>query len=299
MEYRDYYKTLGVERGADEKSIRKAYRDLARKYHPDVNPNNKESEAKFREINEAYEVLSDADKRAKYDQLGSNYQQFARNGNGAGGFDWSNWASNPGGAGDEGDLSDFFTTMFTNGRAGGRTRAPIRGKDVEQPIEVTLEEAFAGTLRILKQGEKTTKIRIPAGAREGTKIRVAGSGEGGFAGGQTGDLYLIVSLKPHQTFHLRENNQDLEMDLKVDLYTAMLGGDVTVPTLNGEVKLRIPEGTQSGRMMRVAKRGMPMLNQPEVTGDLYVRVLIQVPTILSPEEREGFEKLRALREPKE
>jgi curved DNA-binding protein len=308
MEYRDYYKTLGVERTADEKTIRKAYRDLARKYHPDVNPNNNEAEAKFREINEAYEVLSDSDKRAKYDQLGANYQQYRAAPSGAGGFDWSSWAANQGtgapGAGGyggsyDGDFSDFFSTMFGGGartRTTGRTST--RGRDMEQSIEVTLEEAFSGTTRVLKRGEKQTKIRIPPGAREGTKIRVSGEGEPGYGNGPSGDLFLIVTIKPHPTFKVRENNVDLETDLKVDLYRAVLGGEVNVPTPNGEVKLRIPEGTQSGKMLRVARRGMPHLNQPELFGDLYARVLVQVPTNLTAEEREAFEKLAQLRETK-
>lgn len=301
MEYRDYYKTLGVERTADEKTIRKAYRDLARKYHPDVNPNNKEAEDKFREINEAYEVLSDATKRAKYDQLGANYQQFRSGGAPGGGFDWSTWAANanagsPGGF--DGDFSDFFSTVFGGGgmRTRTTTRMASRGRDMEQSIEVTLEEAYTGTTRVLKRGDKQTKIRIPAGAREGTKIRVSGEGEAGYGNGPSGDLFLIVTIKPHPLFRIRDNSVDVETDLKVDLYKAVLGGEVSVPTPNGEVKLRIPEGTQSGKMLRVAKRGMPYLNQPEQFGDLYARVLIQVPTQLNAEERQAFEKLARLRD---
>jgi curved DNA-binding protein len=303
MEYRDYYKTLGIERNADEKGIRKAYRDLARKYHPDVNPNNKDAESKFKEINEAYEVLSDTEKRAKYDQMGSSYQQFARNGN-QGGFDWSSWATsqgaNPGGSpgsgfsdSGSGDMSDFFTSFFNT-----RTRqqkTPIRGRDVEQPIEVTLEEAYSGTTRVLRRGEHQTKLRIPPGAREGTKIRVSGEGEAGFANGPAGDLYLIVTLKPHTIFKVRDNYIDLETDLKVDMFKAMLGGEVLVPSLSGDVKLRIAEGTQSGKILRISKRGMPQLNAPENFGDVYARVLIQEPTNLTPEERTQYEKLAALR----
>jgi curved DNA-binding protein len=305
---RDYYKTLGVERTADAKTIQKAYRELARKYHPDVNPNNKESEQKFREINEAYEVLSDADKRAKYDQYGVNFAQYSggRPGGGSGDFDWSRWASNTGGGSngnygapgsggytDNVNMDDLFGTFFTRTRTGQRT--PTKGRDVEQPIEVTLEEAFAGTLRVIRRGERQTKIRIPAGAREGTKIRVQGEGEPGIGGGASGDLLLVVALKPHPIFKVRENNIDLETDLKVDLYKAVLGGEVAVPTLGGEVKLRIPEGTQSGKLLRASKKGMPVLNQPEQFGDLYARVLVQVPTDLNSEERDLFGKLAALR----
>jgi curved DNA-binding protein len=301
MDQRDYYKTLGVDRNADAKTIRKAYRELARKYHPDVNPNNKEAEQKFRDINEAYEVLSDADKRAKYDQFGANFAQQGRGGNGD--FDWSRWAGTstsggnygaPGG-GFDGDLGDIFGSFFGGTRTRTSQRVPTKGRDVEQPIEVTLEEAHDGTTRVIRRGERQTKIRIPAGAREGTKIRVQGEGETGVGGGPAGDLLLVVTLKPHPVFKVRENHIDLETDLKVDLYRAVLGGEVSVPTLNGEVKLRIPEGTQSGKLLRASKRGMPVLNQPEQIGDLYARVLVQVPTDLTHEERELFEKLAALR----
>lgn len=307
MEYHDYYKTLGVERTADEKAIRKAYRELARRFHPDVNPSDKTAEAKFKEINEAYEVLSDADKRAKYDQLGASYQQYARGGS-PGGFDWSSWAANQqyGGTSNSGfdfdnngDMSDFFTNIFGGGRTRQQTyKQPIRGRDVEQPIEVTLEEAYSGTTRVLKRGEKQTKIRIPAGAHDGTRIRVAGEGEAGYANGQPGDLFLIVSIKPHPVFKIRENKIDLDTELKVDLYTAVLGGEVLVPTLGNDVKLRIAEGTQSGKTLRISRRGMPQLNAPETFGDLYARVLVQVPTTLTPEERGLFERLAAMRSEK-
>lgn len=301
MEQRDYYKTLGVERTADAKAIQKAYRDLARKYHPDVNPNNKDADQKFRDINEAYEVLSDTEKRSKYDQLGPNFAQFGRGGsggNGNGDFDWSRWAANNGGSpGASGfdDTGDLFGSFFGGTRTRTSQKAPIHGKNIEQPIEVTLEEAHNGTTRIIKRGEKQTKIRIPPGAREGTKIRVQGEGEPGFAGGTMGDLLLVVNLKPHPVFKVRDNHLDLETDLKVDLFRAVLGGEVSVPTLTGDVKLRLPEGTQSGKLLRATRKGMPQLNQPEIFGDLYARVLIQVPADLTAEERELFEKLATLR----
>jgi curved DNA-binding protein len=304
VEYRDYYKILGVERNSDEKAIRKAYRDLARRYHPDVNPGDKGAESKFKEINEAYEVLSDSDKRAKYDQLGSSYQQYARGGNGAGagGFDWSNWAAaNGGGAGgasgyDSGDMSDFFSTIFgSRTRTQQRTTQMARGRDVEQAIEITLEEVYAGTNYTVKRGDKQTKIRIPPGAQDGTRIRVPGQGDPGAGGGPAGDLFLVVSRKPHPLFKVRETETDLDIDLKIDFYTALLGGEVLVPTLNGDVKLRIAEGTQSGRLLRISKRGLPELHEPDMLGDLYARVLIQIPTELSLTERDMFRELAAMR----
>ncbi len=305
MEYRDYYKILGVDRNASEKEIKKAYRKLARQYHPDMNPGDKTAEKTFKEINEAYEVLSDADKRAKYDQLGANYQQWQRmGGQGAGGFNWSDWMAGgtPGGSyrvefheGGGPDFSDFFSSIFGGGTRTRETyRQPIRGRDLEQPIEITLEEAFKGTERVLNRGGKRRTIRIPPGAREGTRIRVANEGEPGYAGGQQGDLFLIVSIKPHPAFERQED--DLYTDLKVDLYTAVLGGEVYVPTLAGDVKLRIPPGTQSGQTIRINGRGMPHLKNPDQKGDLYARVLVQIPTNLSAEERTLFERLAELRQ---
>jgi curved DNA-binding protein len=307
MEYQDYYKLLGVDKNADEKAIKKAYRNLARQFHPDLNPNDKTAEKHFKEINEAYEVLSDADKRAKYDQLGSNYQQWQRMGgqNNQAGFNWGNWAANnPGGATggyrstdfNEGgaDFSDFFSTIFGGG---GRTREsykqPIRGRDLEQPIEVTLEEAYKGTERVLNRGGKRRTIRITPGVKEGTRIRVAGEGEPGYANGPSGDLFLVVNMKPDPNFERQDD--DLYMDLKVGVYKAVLGGEVHVQTLAGDVKLRIPAGTQSGKTIRIAGRGMPKLSQPDQKGDLYARVLIQVPTNLSDEEHAIYERLVALR----
>jgi curved DNA-binding protein len=294
MDYKDYYKVLGVERTADEKEIQKAFRKLARKFHPDLNPNDKNAVKQFKEINEAYEVLSDSDKRTKYDQLGSNYQQWQRTG-GQGGFNWGDYA-NQGGYRQNyesgPDFSDFFSSIF-----GGRTREsykqPIKGRDVEQPIEITLEEAFKGTERVLNRGGKKKTVRIPAGAAEGTRIRVAGEGEVGYAGGAQGDLFMVVSVRPHPDFE--RHGDDLHTDLRISLYTAVLGGDIYVSTLSGSVKLRIPSGTQSGKAIRITGRGMPLLREPDQRGDLYARVLIQVPTNLTDEERALFEQLANIR----
>jgi curved DNA-binding protein len=293
MEFQDYYKTLGVSRNADDKEIKKAYRDLARKYHPDKNQGSKDAEAHFKQINEAYEVLSDADKRRKYDQLGSNYQRYQQTGGSPGEFNWGEYSTSGGGTGNM-DFSDFFSTIFGGG-FGTRTRekTPIRGQDIEQPIEISLDEAYEGADRVLNwQGEKT-KFRVPRGAKDGTKIRLTGKGHAGYAGGPAGDLYLIVSVKPHPTFERR--GDDLHMELKVDLFTAVLGGQVLVPTLSGDVKVKIAPGTSSGKTIRLSERGMPLLKTPESTGDLYARVFVQVPSHLSEEERELFHKLAALR----
>lgn len=291
---KDYYKTLGVERTATADDIKKAYRKLARKYHPDKNPGDKGAESRFKEINEAYEVLSDSEKRARYDQLGAAYQQFG--GASAGGFDWSDLGDS-GVRVDfgEGGFSDFFASIFGGrGRAGQETyRQPIKGRDLEQPIEITLDEAYHGAERILSRNNKRRTIRIPAGARDGTRIRLAGEGEPGYAGGQPGDMYLIVSVKPHPMYERR--GDDLHTELKIDLYTAVLGGEVTVPTLGGEVKLRIQPGTQSGQLVRIKGRGMPILKAPDQRGDMYAKILIQVPTNLSGKELALFEQLHSLR----
>lgn len=305
MEYQDYYKLLGVEKTANEQDIKKAYRKMARKYHPDLHPDDKTAEKNFKEINEAYEVLSDADKRAKYDQLGSNYQQWQRNGGqNQGGFNWGDYAQQGGNTGgfrvdydQQGgpDFSDFFSTIFGGGgRARETYKQPIKGRDLEQNIEITLEEAFKGTERVLNRGGKKKKtIRIPPGSADGTRIRVATEGESGYAGGQQGDLFLVVTVRPNPNFERHED--DLHTDIKISLYTAVLGGEALIPTLAGNVKVRIPAGTQSGKTIRINERGMPRLRQPDQKGDLYARVLIQVPTHLSDEEKLLFEQLAALR----
>lgn len=310
MEYRDYYQTLGVSRNATDKEIKRAYRELARRYHPDLNPGDKAAENRFKELNEAYEVLSDPEKRMRYDQLGTNYRQWQNSG--AGGFDWGTWASNASDAsaqrrarsssrieydnGSGGIFSDFFNAVFgESGRESRSAKKPIKGRDIEVNATITLEEAYHGTTRKVSNGESEHLFtaHIPAGSADGTRVRFAGQGKRGFAGGERGDLYVIVSIEPNTLFE--RNGDDLYMDLKLDIYTATLGGEVRLPTLNGDIKLRIPAGTQSGQRIRLSQKGMPHLREPNLFGDLYVRPLIQVPTELSEEERQLFEKLRTLR----
>ncbi len=313
MEYKDYYKILGVKRNASEKEIKKAYRKLARQYHPDVNPGDKTAEERFKDINEAYEVLSDPEKRRKYDQLGSSWQQWQRRGGDARGFDWSQWFSGaqPGGVrveyrdlGDLGDLfgggfSDFFQSIF-GGMGGPRTgwtetrRAqPRRGQDYTQPVEITLEEAFRGTTRVIQKDGRRLEVKIPPGVRTGSKVRVAGEGSPGIGGGASGDLYLEVEVLPHSLFE-REGD-DLRCEVPISLYTAVLGGEVKVPTLSGNVMLKIPAGTQGGRTFRLQGKGMPSLRNPQKRGDLYARLRIQVPQKLSRREKELFRELASLR----
>ncbi len=308
MDYRDYYKVLGVERAASEKDIKSAYRRLAQQYHPDKNPGDKRAEEKFKEINEAYEVLGDAQKRAKYDRLGASYAQWERAGHPGAGFDFSQWASGGAGSrggpdlndlfgGEAGGFSDFFTSLFGGAGAGTRrstrTRASswsMRGEDMEQPIEISLEEAYAGTHRTLERGNKRLDVNIPPGAHTGTKVRMAGAGG---AGQTAGDLYLVVSVRPHPTF--RREGDDLHVDVPVDLYTAVLGGEVRVPTLAGELKLTVPPETQTGKAFRLSGRGMPKLRNAGERGDFFAHLVVRVPTELTERERQLFAELAALR----
>jgi curved DNA-binding protein len=310
MEYKDYYKLLGVERNATAEEIKRAYRKLARKHHPDVNPGDKAAEQRFKEINEAQEVLTDVEKRKKYDQLGSQWQQWQQNGQPATDFDWSQWAAGgqPGGQraeyrdmndmfGQGGDFSDFFESLFGGAgrRAGGggrgRARAAQRGQDYEQPVEITLEEAFSGAARLLQLGERRLEVKIPAGVKTGSRVRMSGEGAPGQAG--SGDLFLKISVLPHPLFERKEN--DLYVEVDVDLYTAILGGEIKVATLTGALALRIPPETQSGRSIRLNGQGMPVLGKPAQRGDLYVKVRVKLPTGLSDEEKALFRDLAGRR----
>jgi curved DNA-binding protein len=299
MEYKDYYRTLGVARDADQREIKRAYRKLAVQYHPDKNPDDKAAEERFKEINEAYEVLGDREKRSKYDQLGASYRAWERSGGRPGGFDWSQWVSGvPGGArvevGDLGDLfgggfSDFFNSIF--GMGGATRSAPRRGRDLEQGVSITLAEAYRGTSRALQLNGRRLEVNIPAGARTGTKVRLSGKGEAGDR--QTGDLYLRIEVLPDERFTRR--GDDLYTDVILDLYTAVLGGEVPVLTFEGSVILTVPAGSQPGQTLRLKGRGMPSLRDPSRHGDLYARLKISLPRDLSAEERELFQRLAALR----
>jgi curved DNA-binding protein len=319
MEYKDYYQVLGVGKDASEKDIKRAFRRLARQYHPDVNPGDAQAEERFKEINEAYEVLSDPEKRGKYDQLGSAWQDWSRKGGRPGDFDWSRWAAgSPGGQGvhvrygtveDLNDLfgggspfSDFFSQIFGGMGGGGGARPggfqyrvrPQRGQDYEQEVEISLSEAYHGTTRLLQKDGRQLEVKIPPGARTGTRIRMTGEGGTGAASGAPGDLYLRVKVLPDSRFECQ--GDDLHVTVPVDLYTAVLGGHVQVGTLSGPVKLTIPAGTQNGRRFRLRDKGMPRLRQPEQHGDMFVRVDVHLPQQLTSRQRELFEELRAISE---
>ena len=328
MKVQDYYQTLGVSKNADEKTIKKAYRKLARQYHPDVNPGDNAAEERFKLINEAYEVLGDADKRQKYDQFGAQWQQYERAGGRAEDFNWSQWATNPsgrgqgqtrtvspeefaqmfGGAGSSGGFSDFFETLFGGaGRSqsggfnfsdfgGGQTPQPRtrQGRDVEHSVQITLEEAFHGTTRTLQwEDGRSLQAKIPRGVDTGSRIRLSGQGGGSQVGGPSGDLYLVVEVLPHATY--KREGDDLKMDLPVDVYTAVLGGQVEVRTIDKSVSLTIPPETAGGKVFRLGGLGMPNLRQPDKRGNLYVTVTIKLPQKLTEREKELFAELRGLR----
>jgi DnaJ-class molecular chaperone len=295
----NYYETLGVSRSATDKEIRSAYRKLARKLHPDVNPNDKASESRFKEVNAAFEVLSDADKRKKYDRYGDNWEhadELERAQRARGSSPYTRfYYSNGGQAGEfgEADLNDMFGSFF----GGRRTSRGMRQRDlnVEQPVEVSLEEAFHGTTRTLLVGGEDGPARrlegkIPAGVVTGSRIRVAGEGREGFDG-RKGDLYLVVTVRPHDRFERK--GDDLHAEVEVPLTSAILGGEAEVQSLDKKVALKLPPLTQNGRVFRLTGLGMPKLNNPGQRGDLFAKVRVRLPDQLDDNERALFEQLKA------
>jgi len=322
VDFKDYYATLGVAKTASEKEIKQAFRKLARKHHPDVNPGDKVAEAKFKEINEAYEVLGDPSSRKKYDELGANWRMYEQQARAGGGPFGGAPPGQPGARGgyrtmtpeemedlfgDSNPFSDFFTTFFggsgdVSGAAGAREARGGRGRrrpgrDIENEIELALEDAYQGATRRLllrHNGQvKHVDVRIPAGVTDGSRVRVSGEGEQGTGGDKSGDLYLRVRLSPHP--HFERKGRDLYVKAPVPLMTAVLGGEAQVPTLSGKpARLRIPPLTQNGQLFRLKGYGMPAVGSGEEGGDLYARADVQLPTSLSDKEREHFESLRKL-----
>jgi curved DNA-binding protein len=330
MEFKDYYQTLGVAKTASEKEIKQAFRKAARKFHPDVNPGDKSAEAKFKEINEAYEVLGDPGKRKKYDELGANwrlYEQAQQQGQawpgspfgdaGPQGGAWNINMGGPGGYrtmteeemqdlfGDQDPFSDFFRTFFGGGapaaggretRGRGRAARSQKGRDIEHPVELTLEEAYHGATRriSIKQGghARSVDVRIPAGVRDGSRVRAAGEGEAGANGGASGDLYLRVQTRPHAVFERK--GDDLHTTIGVPVTIAVLGGEAQVPTITGSVRLRIPETTQSGQVFRLKGHGMPVVGKADTRGDMYATVDVQLPRSLTAEQKQHYEALARL-----
>jgi curved DNA-binding protein len=312
MQFRDYYHILGVSRNASEKEIKRAFRRLARKYHPDKNPGDRSAEERFKEINEAHEVLADRSKRRRYDQVGAHWQRFERGGGDPSDFDFERWyGGDPTGdgayygtAGEDltgmGGFSDFFRSMFGEAEPQASMkwrkaqRRPRRGQDYEYPVELSLEEAFQGTSRVLEVGGSRLEVKIPPGVKTGSKVRIAGKGGPGSRGAPTGDILLNVQIRPHPVF-AREGD-DLHCEVEVDLYTVVLGGEVQVPTMRGAVWLKIPPETQSGRSFRLRGQGMPHMGAPKVQGDLFAKVVPVLPQGLTEEEKEAFRAMARLRQ---
>jgi curved DNA-binding protein len=300
MEYHDYYKILGVERNSSTDEIKRAFRKLALKYHPDRNPGDKQAEERFKEINEAYQVLSDSQKRARYDQLGADYSQWQQNG-APGNYDWGRWTS---GAGVQevdlndlfgsGGFSDFFRSIFGGmdiGQAmGGRSSrvAPA----YQQPVGISLREAFTGTTRTLQTDRRRVNVKIPAGVRTGTKIRVPAAGPNR-GNAKASDIYLVVQVGEDLSF--RREGDNLHAHVTIDIFKAILGGEVEVNTLSGKVILTIPPGTQPDQVFRVTGRGMPVLKRNNAHGDLFIEVKVQVPKDLTSKEKSLLEEVVKLR----
>ena len=336
MEFKDYYATLGVAKSATDKELKQAYRKLARKHHPDVNPGDKGAESKFKEINEAYEVLGDPEKRRKYDELGANWRMYEQaqqqgqpfpggspfGGGGFGGFgggEGGAWTINMGGPGGgartmseeemrdmfgtEDPFSDFFRTFFggggpgagegARGRSGKGTRTQ-KGRDIESEAELTLEEAYHGAMRrisiTLGGHARSIDVRIPAGVKDGSRVRAAGEGEAGTSGGASGDLFLRVRIKPHPVFERK--GDDLYTKVSLPVTVAVLGGEAQVPTITGSVRLKVPETTQPGQIFRLKGHGMPIVGKPDVKGDLYATADVQLPRSLTKDQRHAWEQLK-------
>jgi curved DNA-binding protein len=310
MEFKDYYKIIGVDKNASQDEIKKAYRKLAMKYHPDRNQDNKKAEEKFKQVTEANEVLSDPEKRKKYDSLGSNWKQYQSQGQGFDDF-YSNYGRGGGGtqysySGNLDDLfgnisgfSDFFESFFgRSGSPGGQqSRRSRKGQDFEATLYIPLIEVYNGTTKDISVGGKRVRVKIAPGTKDGKKLRLKGLGNEGMNGGEKGDLYLTLKIEKDPYFDLDEIN--LYYDLYVDLYTAVLGGKKQVITLGGKtINITIPEGTDSGKVLRLKGLGFPISENSKNYGDLFVRIKVDFPQNLAKEEKELFKKLASIRSTK-
>jgi len=314
MDFKDYYEILAVPPNADKKVIKQAYRQLAKKYHPDVNPGNNEAEAKFKTINEAYQVLSDVEQRKKYDELRAQYQRWQQTGGRQQDFDWQNWSAQPGeGArvqyaspedledlfGSASPYSDFFTSIFGQARGSSRGSgrgippSPRRGRDIEYEVDLTLEEAFHGADRLLEIDGHRIKASIPPGVRTGSRVRLTGQGERGLNSGPAGDLYLILHILPNETFEREGDN--LHMEVPVDIFTAIAGGETHIPTLERPLILKVPPRTNAGRSFRLRGKGMPHLGDPKTRGDLFALVRLVLPDPLTDQEVNSIRELASTR----
>ena len=291
MEFKDYYQILGVDKNASEDEIKKAYRKLARKLHPDLNPNDKEAHKKFQEVNEANEVLSDPEKRKKYDKYGKDWQhaeqfeQAGRSQQHRGGFNESF-----SGDFDQGDFSDFFKSMF-GGMGGGKTRreSKFRGEDYHAQLQLNLADVFKTHQQVLTVNGKNIRITIPAGVEDGQRIKIKGHGAAGINGGPSGDLYIGFHIINNTKF--KRDGKDLYGNADIDLYTAVLGGEITTDTFDGKVKLKIQPGTQNGTKIRLKGKGFPVYKKESEFGDLIITLNVKIPTHLTEKQKELFEQL--------
>jgi curved DNA-binding protein len=307
MEYKDYYKVLGISKTATAAEIKKAYRKLAVQYHPDKNPGNKTAEEKFKEINEANEVLSDSEKRKKYDELGENWNKHTKSRNAADGFDWSRWQTHDGNRGkanygssdfydgdaSHADFSDFFESIF-GGRAqnGRKVNRPIRGEDYQETL-ISLEEAYLGTSRKLQVNGSVFEFKIKPGVKDGQTLRMKGKGGKGINGATDGDILIVIHIPEHPYFKLK--GIDLNAEVKVDLFTLLLGGSTLVKTLKGSMKVDIPAETENGKTLRLKGLGMPVFGKVNEFGDLYLKVTAQLPTKLSEKEIALLRQIESIR----
>jgi curved DNA-binding protein len=307
MNYKDYYSVLGVSKEASADEIKKAYHKLAIKYHPDKTRGDKAANEKFKEINEANQVLSDPEKRKKYDQFGADWKHYEEAGAQQGGFDWSKYASGGGAqkqrmSADEfesmfaaGDDIDLFELLFggRGGRSRGRRSAAFKGDDLNAETTLSLEEAYHGSTRLIQLDGQTIRVTIPPGIADGQVLRISGKGMAGMGSGPPGDLYLTVRIAPHSEFHRKGN--DLHRDMPVELYTALLGGKALAKTLKGAVKVDIPKETPTHKVLILRGLGMPVFGKKNAFGDLFVTVDIHMPDHLTEQETDLFGKLAALR----
>ena len=305
MDFKDYYKILGVSKTATAEEIKKAYRKLAVKYHPDKNANDKSAEEKFKEVNEANEVLGDPEKRKKYDELGENWNYYQQRGqnqpeSNAQDFDWWQWtnrgnSSNSSNFGNS-DFSDFFENIFGGQFSGSRQRKPraAKGKDYQADMELSLEEAYTGTSRQLELDNTKLQLKTKPGLKDKQVLRLKEKGGKGHNGGPDGDLYITVHIPEHP--HYKRRDDDLYCDIPVDLYKAVLGGEVMVRTLRSPIKITLPKETDNGKVLRLKGMGMPKYGVPDTFGDLYAKVSVQLPKNLTEKELELFKELSNLKE---
>ena len=313
MDYKDYYKVLGVDKKATQDEIKKAYRKLAVKYHPDKNKGNKEAENKFKEVNEANEVLSDKEKRKKYDELGENWKYYQQSGGADQGFDWSRY-SNQGGRGQqqytyEGDLndsfggggfSDFFETLFGQGFGGTQTRgrqgarkAKMKGEDISAEMSITLEDSYTGAEKMFDLDGQSIKLKIKPGIADGQTLKLGGKGNAGYNGGSAGDLLLRIHVLKDPLYERK--GDDLYTDVRVNLYSSVLGGKSSLRTFKGTININIPKESQNGKVLRLQGMGMPKYGKANSYGDLYAKLIIEIPTNLSEKEIQLFKELSELR----